>query len=154
MTQERETTIGRKEMLEEIAKDIEASVLFGKLQSAAVKADAEDAIQPERSGNMTSAEIREAILEEAKCCVCGHRAEDYGKPEDSFGVIARLWTAYTGYEFEARDVAAMMILLKIARIEGGSKSIDNWTDIAGYAACGGEILSRGINTGGAEDGVV
>ena len=37
----------------------------------------------------------------------------------------------------------MMILLKVARVAGGSESIDNWVDIAGYAACGGEIMSGG-----------
>ena len=38
----------------------------------------------------------------------------------------------------SRDVAVMMILLKIARVASSKKS-DNWVDIAGYAACGGEI---------------
>ena len=33
----------------------------------------------------------------------------------------------------------MLILLKVARIKSGKKKNDNWIDIAGYAACGGEI---------------
>ena len=37
----------------------------------------------------------------------------------------------------------MMILLKVGRIAGGSLSQDNWVDIAGYAACGGEIVTKG-----------
>ena len=40
--------------------------------------------------------------------------------------------------FSSRDVAAMMILLKIARAATSTKC-DHWVDIAGYAACGGEI---------------
>nr|DAU67432.1 MAG TPA: hypothetical protein [Caudoviricetes sp.] len=30
-------------------------------------------------------------------------------------------------------------LLKIARIASGHAKSDNWVDLAGYAACGGEI---------------
>lgn len=85
---------------------------------------------------------REAILDAARECVCHNREADYGSPEDSFGMIARLWSAYTGYEFNPEDVAVMMVLLKAARIAGGSRSMDNWVDIAGYAACGGEIMGR------------
>ena len=40
---------------------------------------------------------------------------------------------------EADDVAAMMALLKIARIATGTAKADNWVDLAGYAACGGEL---------------
>lgn len=36
----------------------------------------------------------------------------------------------------------MMILLKVARIGSGSRSRDNWIDVAGYAACGGEIVEN------------
>lgn len=36
---------------------------------------------------------------------------------------------------EAEDVAIMMILLKIARIQTGTFKPDNYIDIAGYAAC-------------------
>jgi len=90
---------------------------------------------------MSDTSTREFILEEAKRCVCGCRAEDYGKPEDNFERIANLWTAYAGYVFQAEDVAAMMILLKIARIASGSAKMDNWVDAAGYAACGGELLA-------------
>ena len=35
----------------------------------------------------------------------------------------------------------MMCLLKLARIGSGIYSEDNWTDLAGYAACGGELAS-------------
>lgn len=64
---------------------------------------------------------RAEILDAAKACVCGQREEDYGTPE---------------------DVAAMMALLKIARIAAGGKKADSWVDLAGYAACGGEIGAK------------
>lgn len=85
---------------------------------------------------------REAILDAARECICYNREADYGSPEDSFGMIARLWSAYMGIQFEPVHVAEMMVLLKLARLAGGSRSMDNWVDIAGYAACGGEIMGR------------
>lgn len=33
----------------------------------------------------------------------------------------------------------MLAMLKIARIASGNAKEDNWVDLAGYAACGGEI---------------
>ena len=82
---------------------------------------------------------RQEILEKAEKCVCGERDLDYGTPENNFSCIAEMWSTYLGCPITAEDVSAMMILLKVARIVGGSKSIDNWVDIAGYAACGGEV---------------
>ena len=80
---------------------------------------------------------REKLLDDAKKIVCGERDKQYGTIEDNFGFIANLWTVYTGVGIEARDVANMMILLKIAR-NTNSGHRDNWVDIAGYAACGAE----------------
>lgn len=85
---------------------------------------------------------REAILSMARECVCGKREQDYGSPENNFAAIARLWSAYRGVEFDSVDVAMMMALLKIARVAGGSKSDDNFIDLAGYAACGGELMDQ------------
>lgn len=82
---------------------------------------------------------RKEILAAAERCVCGDREQDYGSPENNFNIIAQMWSAYCGYEFDAKDVAAMLALLKIARISSGHAKADNWVDLAGYAACGGEI---------------
>lgn len=81
---------------------------------------------------------REQVLEQAKTMVCGQREHDYGKPEDNFGRIADLWTAYLGEPIDSVDVAMCMALLKIARIKGGGTD-DCFIDLAGYAACGGEL---------------
>lgn len=89
---------------------------------------------------------REEILKEALRCVNGEREQQYGSPEDSFMVIAELWTVYLEHKcvedngvvlLHPEDVAAMMALLKIARICTGKYKGDNWVDLAGYAACGG-----------------
>ena len=77
-------------------------------------------------------------LETAIECVCGDRAESYGNVEDNFKTVAALWSDYLGVDVWERDVAAMMILLKVARVKAGKKN-DNWVDIAGYAACGSEL---------------
>lgn len=84
---------------------------------------------------------RSTILKEAECIVSRDRPNDYGPPEDSFERIAQLWTAYMGVDFFPADVAAMMALLKIARIKACPAHLDNWLDLAGYAACGGEIAT-------------
>ncbi len=82
---------------------------------------------------------RAEILEQARVCVCGERETDYGSPEDNFKTIADLWSAYTGRTYTALDVAMMMALLKVARIKAGGTD-DSFVDLAGYAACGGEIF--------------
>lgn len=88
---------------------------------------------------------RAEILEAARVCVCGNREQDYGSPERTFETIAIFWSAYLGYPVSATDVAAMMALMKIARIASGRAKEDNWVDLAGYAACGGEIQSEAYN---------
>lgn len=84
---------------------------------------------------------RESILNRAIECVCGEREQDYGSPEDNFNRIAIYWSAHLGMEITAEDVAVMMALLKIARIGTGTATDDSWVDLAGYAACGGEIAA-------------
>ena len=87
---------------------------------------------------------RHRVLSEAEKCVCGEREQDYGEPEDSFKKIGTFWTAYLNYavKIDAEDVAAMMALLKIARISENPQHMDSWVDLAGYAACGGEIAGK------------
>lgn len=86
---------------------------------------------------------RKDILETAMSCVCGQREQDYGSPEDNFQLIANLWNDYLytngTHHITSTDVAMMMALLKIARIKNGGGTGDSFVDLAGYAACGGEI---------------
>nr|DAE79403.1 MAG TPA: zinc-ribbon family protein [Caudoviricetes sp.] len=87
---------------------------------------------------------RKSILDAAEKCVCQDRQDTHGRPEDSFGAIADLWTAYldAGREITPVDVAQMMILLKVGRAKGNPAHADNWIDMAGYAACAGEIAAE------------
>ena len=90
---------------------------------------------------------RQRVLKEAEKCVCGQREQDYGTPEDSFQKIGSFWTAYLNYavKIDAEDVAAMMALLKIARISENPQHMDSWVDGCGYFSCGGEIAGKGAN---------
>ena len=88
------------------------------------------------------------ILKTAENIVNGDREKQYGKAENNFNTIANLWADYLSVkveptDIEPKDVAAMLALLKIARIATGHAKEDNWVDLAGYAACGGEIESNG-----------
>lgn len=94
---------------------------------------------------------RKELLDKAAEMVCGQREQDYGTPEDNFKTIADLWQIYIKAHcvginadvcLNSDDVAALMVLLKVARIASGSATDDSWIDIAGYAACGGEISSK------------
>ena len=81
---------------------------------------------------------RTEILSKAKETVCTDRNSQYGEPEDNFSLIAEYWSVYTGKKIQAKDVAIMMCLLKIARMRSGKKD-DNYIDGIGYLACGAEI---------------
>lgn len=84
---------------------------------------------------------RANCLKKADECVNGKREQDYGSPESNFLKIADLWSAYYGVPFSPTDVAMMMALLKIARIQTGTATEDSFVDLAGYAACGCEIAT-------------
>lgn len=91
--------------------------------------------------------VRQFILDEAKAAITGEREDAYGGPEQSFTTIAKFWSAYLDHFIETQDVAAMLALLKLARIkhsEGMHK--DSWVDLAGYAACGAECALHNEET--------
>lgn len=85
---------------------------------------------------------RKSILDDAAQCVCTDRETQYGTPENNFAVIAELWNVYKPCGFVAHDVAMMLALLKIGRIASGQAKADNYIDLAGYAACAGEIALK------------
>lgn len=83
---------------------------------------------------------REQTLQEALRIVTGDRQNAYGTPEDNFSCIAGLWSSYLGIPISSQQVAVLMILLKIARTRTSPDYADNYVDIAGYAACGAELV--------------
>ena len=84
-------------------------------------------------------------LDEAKRTICGERQDVYGSPEDSFTLIANYWNAYLATKdgmLSALDIAHMMILFKMARVQGQAPSRDSYVDICGYAGIAADRLSK------------
>lgn len=80
------------------------------------------------------------LLDVAKNVIDGAREEDYGSKQVNFERIAEFWTTYLknkdlkgGYQLSVRDIGAMMILLKMARIAHTENHPDSWIDLEGYA---------------------
>ena len=90
----------------------------------------------DQDGDITG---RQVVLDTARGLVLRDRNQDYGSPEDDFRRTAAMWSAYTGHQFTPHDVAVMMILIKVSRLSESPGKLDHWVDIAGYAACGGEV---------------
>ena len=96
-----------------------------------------------------SKENRETILSEVKKIICDDRNEQYGEPEDSFKNIAEYWHTYlehnclvpdTGFHITERDVAIMMVLFKLGRMETSYfASYDSFIDAIGYMTCATDI---------------
>ena len=116
------------------------TLYFDTLQKENGISDVYDWLIGKLNGKETS--IREETLDTAKKCVMGDREQDYGTPESNFATIASFWSDYLDKDISAQQVADMMILMKISRIKNGGGTGDSYVDIAGYAACGNEILSK------------
>ena len=97
-------------------------------------------------------------LDEAKNIINSERQDSYESPEDSFDLIAKYWTTYLKdrakdkidpnplpfqllINLNAKDVAHMMMLFKLAYCQGQSSSRDNYIYIAGYASIAADRLS-------------
>ena len=80
-------------------------------------------------------DVRQGFLEEVAKIVCSDRASTHGGPEDNFTNIAKMWSVFKRVQFTTRDVAAMMVMVKLSRIIHNPNHRDSWLDIAGYAAC-------------------
>lgn len=98
---------------------------------------------------------RAQVLEQVKHTILYDRQDMYGNPENSFADIAHLWNWYLkpNEEIRPKDVAVMMILLKVARAKNCEK-LDNYVDIAGYAALAGELMSKPDNLAAEIDAVM
>jgi hypothetical protein len=82
------------------------------------------------------------ILKEAHSIIYGDREKTYGHPSKNLNTIAVMWNAYLAakpvpsgtFELDAKDVAALMMLVKVARFANDPTHRDNLVDICGYAA--------------------
>jgi len=98
---------------------------------------------PRRSATASAADL----ARKAADLVGGDRDRQHGAKDDNFSRIASLWDAYlhtrrTRGPLTAVDVGHMMVLMKVARTQSGALNMDDYVDMAGYAACAGEIAGR------------
>lgn len=90
--------------------------------------------------------VADSVLRSAAKTVTVDRPGQHGGTEDSFQMIADLWSTYLNntkanfaslaqVEITAVDVAQMMVLLKVARATHGSpEHADHYIDAAGYSS--------------------
>ena len=85
--------------------------------------------------------IRQEILNTASKNIMIDRQNTHGDAENNFATIAALWHTYLAGRntIDAHDVAAMMVLFKMARFKANPHHLDNMIDACGYAAFAGEI---------------
>ena len=98
----------------------------------------------------------ETVCEEADRIVSGDRGPQYGHPAANFTMTADLWNAwlkprFDSIDLEPEDVAAMMVLLKMARQSNRPKR-DNLTDVCGYTKTW-DMVNEARERGEIPDGV-
>lgn len=82
---------------------------------------------------------RSEILQYSGDAINGSRRRNYGKPENSFEEIAIMWSVIFRVDISAQQVALAMNALKIVRANTNPLHLDNYVDMAGYAAIAGEL---------------
>lgn len=84
------------------------------------------------------------VLETASNIITGERENAYGCSKTTHNNIATYWKAYMAQRhgldipLSGQDVALMMVLLKIARING-APTPDTLVDMCGYTAIAAEL---------------
>jgi Domain of unknown function (DUF6378) len=94
-------------------------------------------------GAMKDKSPRASALEEAVRLITGDRNNSYGPPTQDFQRAADAATAYGyralgGRPIQPHDIALLVMLVKISRLQWTPGRRDSWVDIAGYAGCGYE----------------
>lgn len=104
---------------------------------------------PEQTAARYAPRTASDIATTAASLVAGDREKMHGDKRENFENIAALWNAWLSMRgsivLSGADVAKLMVLLKIARMESGEFNADDFTDAVGYAAIAGE-LSAPIET--------
>lgn len=89
---------------------------------------------------------RAQYLHRTEQTICRDRQDIHGNPESTHELISEYWSTYLTEEcklevaLSAADVAIMMTLFKIARMQVNPKHQDNIVDALGYMAIAGEII--------------
>ena len=86
---------------------------------------------------------KQTVLSEAQDLIFGDREKDYGAPKDNLAIVARLWETYLEarlancggagtFHLTNKDVAMLLLLLKVARLSKSPNHRDSVIDAAGY----------------------
>lgn len=106
----------------------------------AAKARLENPPEGDRHGKPLS--LRASILREAEQLVSATRRVEHGDPNETFAEIAAIWSVLLGVGVRPDQVSACMIAVKLVRAKRNPGHRDNWLDMAGYAAIGGEVAPQ------------
>ena len=98
---------------------------------------ADDWILVERPATASS-----TFLDTANEIIHGDREQAYDHPHEEFEIIAQFCSQFLGLAITRKQVAAMMILLKTARLSHNIHHEDSWIDIAGYVGCADRVQRR------------
>lgn len=91
---------------------------------------------------------RSEILKKVEQIICRDRQNTHGAPENTFALIATYWSTYLSQECGMKveiadaDVAVMMTLFKISRMQMNPAHADNMLDGIGYLAIAGELIDN------------
>lgn len=100
---------------------------------------------------MAPTDVKQDLAAEAVKIVTGARRAAYGRPERNFERIAVLWNKHLqnlgklgadDLGIEPRDVALLMVLMKVARLAETPDHRDSIIDILGYTLCYGETVLK------------
>lgn len=84
------------------------------------------------------------LLRQALAITTGTRADAYGHASENLGRTARLMDAYLdGLDraLTAGDVAALLIIVKLARLHKSPDHYDSLLDVAGYASAAWDAVT-------------
>lgn len=115
--------------------EIEEPTNLGELLKAKLKPEVEVEVRKKKV-----LKPKVSVLEEAQAVIYGDREKTYGHPAKNLKTIANMWSAYMNnmddgnFNITAKDVAAMMMLVKVARFANDPSHRDNLVDVCGYAA--------------------
>jgi hypothetical protein len=70
------------------------------------------------------------------------RGLTYGHPADNLQHTAMLLSAYLQTPIHDYQVAGILVLVKLARTNESAQHIDNWIDLASYAAIAGQLATE------------
>lgn len=90
------------------------------------------------------------LLRDALTLTTGERSNSYGHASDNLGTTAALLSAYLqgiDRELTIGDVAALMTLVKVARLKQSPDHYDTLVDIAGYCGAAWDGISRQRKSG-------